>query len=49
MLAEQGTPEDRRSLARGFASAMSENAKRMLEDIFAADYVRLASLGVPRT
>jgi hypothetical protein len=49
MLAEQGTPEDRRSLARGFASAMSENAKRMLADIFAADYVRLASLGVPRT
>lgn len=40
-LTEKGTAEERRALARDFSGAMSENAKRMLAEIFAADYVRL--------
>jgi hypothetical protein len=42
-LTEKGTTEERRALARDFAGAMSENAKRMLAEIFAAEYVRLAN------
>lgn len=44
-IAEKGTAEERRDLARNFANAMSENAKRLLADIFSADYIRLVKEG----
>jgi hypothetical protein len=45
-LTEKGSTEERRALARDFAGAMSENAKHMLAEIFAAEYVRLANASV---
>ena len=46
-IAEKGTADERRALAHDFSFAMSENAKRMLAEILAADYVRLSSVEKP--
>jgi hypothetical protein len=42
-LAEKGSRDERRALARDFSNAMSENAKMMMAEIFAAEYVRMFS------
>lgn len=46
-IAEKGTANERRELAHDFSFAMSENAKRLLAEILAADYVRLSSVEKP--
>jgi len=46
-IAEKGMANERRALAHDFSFAMSENAKRMLAEILAADYVRLSSVEKP--
>ncbi len=40
----EGKQEERRSIAKVFAGAMSENAKKLLAEIFAAEYVNLLNL-----
>ena len=42
-LAEDGPQEKRRCLAQSFGACMSENAKKMLAEIFAAEYVDMQS------
>ena len=46
-IAEEESAHKRRALAHEFSFSMSENAKKMLAEILAADYLRLSNIEKP--